>query len=102
MADVRRLPFPVVENWDWQVRGACRDMDSVFFFPPDGERGLTRARREASAKRVCQACPVLERCRRHALTVQEPYGVWGGLTPAERHLIVHDRIQTIQRSPAMS
>jgi WhiB family redox-sensing transcriptional regulator len=33
---------------------------------------------------------VLERCREHALKVQEPYGVWGGLTPRERDRILHD------------
>jgi WhiB family redox-sensing transcriptional regulator len=27
---------------------------------------------------------VIEACRSHALTVREPYGVWGGLTEDER------------------
>ena len=27
---------------------------------------------------------VMEQCREHALQVQEPYGVWGGLTINER------------------
>jgi WhiB family transcriptional regulator, redox-sensing transcriptional regulator len=33
---------------------------------------------------------VLEQCRRHALAVHEPYGVWGGLSEAERDLIIRD------------
>ncbi|MCW2678043.1 MAG: transcription factor WhiB, partial [Modestobacter sp.] len=24
MADIRRLPTPVAEVWDWQLHGACR------------------------------------------------------------------------------
>jgi WhiB family redox-sensing transcriptional regulator len=63
-------------------------MDSGSFFHPDGERGPARARREARAKAVCLACPVLEMCRRHALAVHEPYGIWGGLSEAERENII--------------
>ncbi|MBW0116377.1 WhiB family transcriptional regulator [Pseudonocardia abyssalis] len=84
MADVRRLPAPVAEIWDWQMRGSCRGMNSDLFFHPDRERGPARAGRERRAKQVCRGCPVLDTCREHALAVQEPYGVWGGLTVAER------------------
>jgi WhiB family redox-sensing transcriptional regulator len=35
--------------------------------------------------------PVLEECRRHALTVQEPYGVWGGQTETERLALIRER-----------
>ena len=31
---------------------------------------------------------MLEQCRAHALAVHEPYGVWGGLSEAERDAIV--------------
>ena len=40
--------------------------------------------RELRAKLVCAGCPVLEMCREHALSVGEPYGVWGGLSETER------------------
>jgi WhiB family redox-sensing transcriptional regulator len=84
MADIRRLPRPVTEVWDWQIRGACRDMDSKLFFHPDGARGTTRTIRETRAQAICATCPVIAACRHHALTVQEPYGVWGGLTESDR------------------
>lgn len=84
MSNVRRLPGPVSELWDWQMLGACRGRDSAQFFHPDGERGSSRNRREAQAKRVCGACPVRAECAAHALTVREPYGVWGGFTETER------------------
>ncbi|KAA2264969.1 WhiB family transcriptional regulator [Solihabitans fulvus] len=72
----------------WQLRGACRGTDSAVFYDPEGERGIARARRAAKAKAICRVCPVLEQCRRHALETQEPYGIWGGLTPVERDSIL--------------
>jgi WhiB family redox-sensing transcriptional regulator len=91
MADIRRLPVPVTDVWDWQMRGSCRGMRSSLFFLPERERGSARAEREALAKRVCRGCPVLEECRAHALTVREPYGVWGGLSAAERAGLIRAR-----------
>jgi WhiB family transcriptional regulator, redox-sensing transcriptional regulator len=84
MSNVRRLPGPIADIWDWQRLGACRGRDSSQFFHPDGERGSSRSRREAQAKAVCARCPVRAECAAHALTVREPYGVWGGFTEAER------------------
>jgi WhiB family redox-sensing transcriptional regulator len=96
VADTRRLPVPITEIWDWQMHGACRGMDSAYFFHPEGERGPARANREARAKEVCRRCPVLEQCRRHALSVQEPYGVWGGLSESERDDIIRGRDRTLR------
>jgi WhiB family transcriptional regulator, redox-sensing transcriptional regulator len=84
MANVRRLPGPIADIWDWQRLGLCRGRDSSQFFHPDGERGSSRYRREASAKEVCRVCPVRAECAAHALAVREPYGVWGGFSEAER------------------
>ncbi|HEX5597363.1 MAG TPA: WhiB family transcriptional regulator [Micromonosporaceae bacterium] len=84
----RRLPRPVSELWDWQRLGACRGRDSAQFFHPEGERGSSRALREAQAKSLCASCPVRAECVAHALSVREPYGVWGGFSEAERlHLL---------------
>ncbi|MCP3784242.1 MULTISPECIES: WhiB family transcriptional regulator [Micromonospora] len=84
MSNVRRLPGPIVDLWDWQRLGACRGRDSAQFFHPDGERGSSRLRRESGAKAVCRACPVRAECAAHALSVREPYGVWGGFSESER------------------
>ncbi|UVO13224.1 MULTISPECIES: WhiB family transcriptional regulator [unclassified Mycobacterium] len=85
MPQVEQLPGRNADVWDWQLRGACRGVDSSVFFPPDGERGRARAQREQNAKKWCRNCPVLEQCRTHALAVGEPYGIWGGMSEAERH-----------------
>lgn len=84
MADVSRLPGPLADWWDWQLHAACRGMDSAVFFHPEGERGSARRRREQAAKAVCATCPVQLRCAEHALRVQEPYGIWGGVGEEER------------------
>ena len=103
MADTRRLPKPSSDVWEWQLKGACRGMDSAFFFHPEGERGPARASREARAKAVCQRCPVIEECRRHALAVQEPYGIWGGLSESERDRLLDRRTRRLAlRSPKSS
>ena len=88
MTDTRRLPGPIEAAWDWQLRGACRGMDSAVFFHPDGERNPSRERRTAAAKEVCAHCPVVKPCREFALRTREQFGVWGGLAEAERRAIL--------------
>ena len=87
MAEISRLPGPVADLWEWQLRGACREADPTLFFHPEGERGPSRSNREAAAKAVCASCPVRLTCRAHALASHEPYGVWGGLTEDDREAI---------------
>lgn len=91
MASISRLPMPLQDTYDWQYDGACRAVDPETFFSPDAERGPRRRKREAAAKALCAVCPVIDACRDHALRVQEPYGVWGGLSINERDLILHHR-----------
>lgn len=91
MVELTRLPGPVSELWEWQYQGLCREADPEIFFHPEGERGGPRRRRDQAAKAICARCPVLQQCRTHALAVQEPYGVWGGLSEEEREIIVRRR-----------
>jgi len=77
-----------MDMYEWQYGGRCMDMDSEVFFSPEAERGAKRTRREDAAKALCRQCPVIDRCREHALRVQEPYGVWGGLSESERAELV--------------
>lgn len=87
MADVRLLPGPTAESWEWQLRGACRGQDADLFFHPEGERGPARLGRELAAKALCAGCPVVTQCAAHALACREPYGVWGGLSESEREAV---------------
>lgn len=87
MASIARLPMPIQEEYEWQYQGSCRKADPDTFFSPERERGPRRYAREAAAKAVCATCPVIAECLEHALTVKEPYGVWGGLTVSEREAL---------------
>ncbi|MGD8149902.1 WhiB family transcriptional regulator [Ornithinimicrobium sp. Y1694] len=80
-------PVPVASLWEWQHEGLCRESNPEMFFHPEGERGPSRRWRDERAIAMCEQCPVLVQCREHALTVREPYGVWGGLTEQMREQI---------------
>jgi WhiB family transcriptional regulator, redox-sensing transcriptional regulator len=47
-------------------------------------------------KQICSSCPVLARCRAHALAAHEPYGVWGGLSESERDEIIRASDRTLR------
>jgi WhiB family redox-sensing transcriptional regulator len=91
MAEISRLPGPVMDLWEWQFDGACRDADQDLFFHPEGERGSARRRRAEAAKAICATCPVIKQCLEQSLTVREPYGVWGGLSEDERSAVLAQR-----------
>lgn len=100
MPNSARLPKPLFESYEWQERGACRNADPDRFFVEDGCLPSHRMAREREAKALCAACPVLRECLRHALTVREPFGVWGGLSSAERDRLIHDRADVGLSSPS--
>jgi WhiB family redox-sensing transcriptional regulator len=100
MTYTKRLPKPVAEEWDWQLHGSCRSLESAVFFHPDNERGPARRTRQARAKQICGGCPVLMECREHALRTKEPFGVWGGLDEDERRAIFSRRPRQRERQPA--
>lgn len=67
---------------DWTAQAACRGEYPDLFYPPHGTRGRELWKLEEAAKQVCADCPVITQCRDAGRS--ERYGVWGGLTPAER------------------
>lgn len=58
-------------------RALCAEVDPEAWFPEKG--GSPR-----EAKRVCAGCEIQGECLQWALANNEPHGVWGGATPAER------------------
>ncbi|MFG2846079.1 WhiB family transcriptional regulator [Kitasatospora sp. NPDC048296] len=79
------------EDSPWHTGAACRRDEVGLFFAPSKEPTAARLSREEQAKQVCARCPVLLECREHALAQPEPYGVWGGLTAAERRVVLARR-----------
>lgn len=75
----------------WHTEAVCRRDEAGLFFAPSKEPTAARLSREDAAKRVCAGCPVRVECREHALLQPEPYGVWGGLTAAERRILLARR-----------
>ncbi|WP_035874547.1 WhiB family transcriptional regulator [Kitasatospora cheerisanensis] len=78
---------PLLSQWEWQARAACRGMDSSVFFSPPGESGADRRRRERRARSVCRVCPVRADCAAFAVHTREAFGVWGGLTESDRGVV---------------
>lgn len=73
----------------WRQKAACRGPSQSIFFPPERtERRRDKRRREQRAKEICTECPVLFPCRDYAVSINEPYGIWGGLTESERRQVV--------------
>lgn len=74
---------------DWQLSALCRGNHAHLFFPPSTfERKEDRERREIKAKAICGVCPVRADCYQHAISIREPFGIWGGLTEMERRSTV--------------
>jgi len=42
-------------------------------------------RNQAKAKAICGRCPIRQECLEHALKHKIKYGIWGGLSHAERY-----------------
>lgn len=62
---------------------SCKN-DPDLFFMEDVHNGQVS---NAIAKEACQRCPVMVQCGQYATEHNEVYGIWGGLTPAERKKI---------------
>ena len=61
-------------SYSWREQAECRNHDLDFF-------GDFKVR----AKRICASCTVVEPCLNFAVSNDIQFGVYGGLTPAERN-----------------
>lgn len=71
----------------WINRGACIDHPSDVFFHITAKPLKTPASVYAEAAAICAECPVREPCADYAIATLQPHGMWGGLTPKQRHNI---------------
>lgn len=69
---------------EWQRDALCSETDPEAFFP---EKGGSTAR----AKAVCRACDVRVQCLEYALSSDERYGIWGGMSERERRRLTQMR-----------
>ncbi|MGH3719900.1 MAG: WhiB family transcriptional regulator [Pseudonocardiaceae bacterium] len=77
--------FGGLDQQDWQERALCAQTDPEAFFPEKG--GSTR-----EAKRICAGCEVRAECLEYALTFDERFGIWGGLSERERRRLKRDAV----------
>ena len=89
-ADPPPTPWTAVSTADeaWRLDALCAQTDPEAFFPEKG--GSTR-----EAKRVCTGCSVRTECLEAALTNDERFGIWGGLSERERRRLRLQRRDTI-------
>ncbi len=64
-------------DMSWQENALCAQAGPEFFFPAPGSS--TR-----EAKQLCGACEGRLACLEYALSNDERFGVWGGLSEKER------------------
>ena len=74
--------FPGIDADDqgWQEQALCAETDPEAFFPEKG--GSTR-----EAKKICTGCEVRTECLEYALSNDERFGIWGGLSERERRRV---------------
>ena len=82
----RRTRFVSVEvqaQWQWRTEAACAETDPEVFF-------AKTIWAKKFAKRICEDCPVAERCLQWALDNPQhaSHGIWGGLEPRQRRRLL--------------
>jgi WhiB family redox-sensing transcriptional regulator len=69
----------IVTEQSWRADARCKNMATDLFYPFGEDQSLID-----SAKAVCRLCPVIMECREFALSRNEVYGIFGGLSEADR------------------
>ncbi|MGW6705426.1 WhiB family transcriptional regulator [Streptomyces sp. NPDC054956] len=68
----------------WYELALCAQTGPGFFFPEPGSS-------LRDAKRLCGACEGRKACLEYALANDERFGVWGGMSEAERQALRNRR-----------
>lgn len=75
-----------------QEHGApCDGYTEEFYAEPENRLSIQMA------KFICATCPIQNICLDYALTAQEEYGIWGGMTAEERKYIYTNEKRALRR-----
>lgn len=77
-------------NQIWRSKAACKTQTKLFF--PALEKKTVSYR---DAIKICTTCEVKSECLNYAVQYEMMHGVWGGTTPNQRRVLVHDRMKYI-------
>ena len=72
---------------EWVNEGACFGEPVSVMFPTGGPKPGVHGNSKLdwdTPRSLCAVCPVRNDCLNHALTHNEEWGMWGGMTPDER------------------
>lgn len=83
---------------DWMPEGNCWDIaptrkDRWEMFPETVAESRSRGERYSNrdsyqaGKTICEGCPVIVPCLDYAISNRIVFGVWGGMSPAERRRV---------------
>jgi WhiB family redox-sensing transcriptional regulator len=78
------IETPIPRGVEWRGEAARTRRVGMFFWQ-GAARPQARMRREAKARKLCDACVVRQPCREFARENRE-YGFWGGENEEERYL----------------
>jgi len=77
----------------WRDAAACARRPDVDFFPSaEDAAGIERA------VAVCAGCPVADECLSFAIETNQPDGIWGGTTAAERTKLRRRWLQDLRQA----
>lgn len=82
------IPDTAGRPMDWLATAPCKDAGDAMF-PGSLSADI------AYAKSFCQRCSAIELCLRWALDTGEEWGVWGGLSEAERNKMRRSAVRPI-------
>jgi WhiB family redox-sensing transcriptional regulator len=69
----------------WVVHAPCAQVGPDLFYSGDGNgRDAMYVHR---ARRICAGCPYKAPCALWAIQNDEQFGIWGGLSPAQRRKV---------------
>lgn len=79
MSDIMGMG-PLVNTQPWVESAVCTSVDPDLWYPDHGESG-------SAAKAICATCPVKIPCLEYALSREERWGIWGGVSANQRQLM---------------
>lgn len=69
------------------VNVPCQEVGICVFFPTDEETDRYTPEEASQARRICHKCHMISECLEFAMQENFEYGIYGGMTPAERRAL---------------
>jgi len=78
-------------------KAACKGIPVAvknrYFYPGSSGRPAPEGAYDYARDTWCGRCPVTQECLDFALSVNEKWGIWGGLSPEQRRVLVNGPIK---------